>query len=915
MKNYTLLVISIIVFFLVQWLVFPASHSIAADIIDNGDPETSFSGNWSNSSGTDPWDPNDPGANSLWSRNGTTYTWTFTPEDSGYHDLEMWWTEWPSRSDHIPVDIEYWGNTDRIYINQGQNGGQWNLLNTYPFEAGTEYNITITSQPGPSSTCADAIKLTFVPNYNIKPMAVIDSISPNPAAPSDLVRFSGHGEDLDGSISQYNWYSNIDGHLGTTANFTTDIPLSAGSHQINLIVYDDDGEPSEPVSQTLVVQESVNEWVIDNGDPGTSFTGIWRISGALNSWDPEDPEATSLWSRDGSIYKWTFTPSVSGNHTFSMWWTEWSSRSDSIPLTIVHDYGTDSLIINQQANGGRWNLLGTYYFTAGKSYDITITSQPGPSSTCADAVKFNYVGGDINLPPVSVIEAITPISTVPQEEITFMGTGIDSDGTVASYAWESDIDGIISDQETFSTNSLTPGIHTIFFRVQDNKGTWSKDDTALIVVRDCASPVAIMPLGDSITLGYGESTTSQQMIGYRGELYQQLAGDGYFIDFVGNQTDGLFASGLSDLNHQGIGGITASSVAENVYAWLVENPAEIILLHIGTNGFTTNPIYVEDVLDEIDMFESETGRDVAVILARIINRQPYHQETTTFNENLQVMAESRIAAGDKLVLVDQENVLNYATDMWDTWHPNNQGYAKMSGPWMDEVIGLLPICGTFGPFIYTTPILTSIVDSEYTYRMGALGEPSPTFQLISAPSGMTIGQSTGVVSWVPTSGQKGNHSVIVQATNSLGMDEQRFTVDVTAETIIIDNGDAGTFSTGAWYVSGGADPYDPNDRAANSLYSRDNTTYTWTFTPSVSGTYQFSMWWTEYPSRNTMIPVSVDYSGGTDSLFINQSINGGMWNSLGSYPFNAGESYNITLIAQPGPSSTCADAVKFVREF
>ena len=35
-----------------------------------------------------------------------------------------------------------------------------------------------------------------------------------------------------------------------------------------------------------------------------------------------------------------------------------------------------------------WNVIDTFAFTAGQSYDVTITSQPGPSSTCADAVKF-----------------------------------------------------------------------------------------------------------------------------------------------------------------------------------------------------------------------------------------------------------------------------------------------------------------------------------------------------------------------------------------------------------------------------------------------------------------------------------------------------------------------------------------------
>jgi hypothetical protein len=59
------------------------------------------------------------------------------------------------------VDIEYSGGVTRVYINQYQNGGKWNILDTYHFEEGVNYKITITSQPGPSSTCADAIRFVL----------------------------------------------------------------------------------------------------------------------------------------------------------------------------------------------------------------------------------------------------------------------------------------------------------------------------------------------------------------------------------------------------------------------------------------------------------------------------------------------------------------------------------------------------------------------------------------------------------------------------------------------------------------------------------------------------------------------------------------------------------------------------------
>lgn len=882
-------------------------------IIDNGEPGTSFSGEWHVSGGANPWDPSDPGAMSLWSRDGATYTWTFTPTDTGNHDVSMWWTEWRSRSTNIPVDIEHAGGTNRVFINQRNDGGQWNYLATYVFEAGVPYDITITSQAGPSSTCADAVQFNYQPSGNIAPVAVIDSVTPNPAGTEDLITFEGHGTDPDGTIASFRWSSDIDGLLYNSASFTTAVPLSQGTHTISFTVTDNGGAASEPATQTLVVQKEVTEFIIDDGDSGTSFTGEWRLSGGLNPWNPTDPDPVSLWSRGGAAYTWSFTPATSGNYDVSMWWTEWSSRSNSVPVAIAYAGGTATVVLNQRINGGRWNSFGTYPFQAGVSYDVTLTSQPAPASTCADAVKFT-LAGTVNLPPDAVIDVITPPATFPGDEVSFIGSGFDDDGSVVAYEWFSDIDGFLSSQDSFSTSALSQGTHTVFLRVRDDQGAWSDNKTALVVIRDCGTPVAVMPLGDSITRGYGEIMDGDLMTGYRALLHQRLVADGYHIDFVGNRLEGQLVVPPYDINHQGIGGISAGQVASSIYNWLAENPAEVILMHVGTNAFTTAPSAVAAILDEIDRYENDTGMTITVILARIINRNPYHSPTTVFNDNVEAMAETRIAAGDKIVLVDQESALNYATDMWDELHPNNQGYARMPSAWYDEIIGLLPVCATFEPFIFTSPFETAGIGAAYTYQAAATGIPAPTYSLSSAPAGMTIDATTGQISWVPVAGQEGSHAVSVAASNSEGTTVQDFTVEIGTDPIIIDNGDLQTSFTGIWKVSGGTNPYDPADPGATSAWSRNGDTYKWIFTPPSSGTYQFSMWWTQWSSRSTSVPVNIEHAGGMDTLLINQRINGGQWNILGSYSFIAGRSYTITIVSQPGPTSTCADAVRFVKK-
>jgi lysophospholipase L1-like esterase len=213
-----------------------------------------------------------------------------------------------------------------------------------------------------------------------------------------------------------------------------------------------------------------------------------------------------------------------------------------------------------------------------------------------------------------------------------------------------------------------------------------------VILASCLSALAtahdsvrIMPLGDSITVGIGSANYN----GYRKPLYLKLINDGYDIDFVGTQSDGDFA----DCDHEGhqgweAEGGTGGGILPNVYNWLTANPADIVLLHIGTNDITVggqDPNEISAILDEIDRFSEDTK----VIVALIINRQTYSPETTQFNNEVKDMASSRIAAGDDIVIVDMENVLNYSTDMYDNLHPNDSGYVKMADVWYKAITGCL----------------------------------------------------------------------------------------------------------------------------------------------------------------------------------------------------------------------------------
>ena len=230
---------------------------------------------------------------------------------------------------------------------------------------------------------------------------------------------------------------------------------------------------------------------------------------------------------------------------------------------------------------------------------------------------------------------------------------------------------------------------------------------SLILVSAAGAITRIMPLGNSITKGGGSGETDTTIqISYRKALWDELLAAGYDVDFVGSLQAGQDTDPDFDPDHEGHAGWRDDEIASNIYDWLDLNPADIILLHIGTNGLDISPDDVEDILDEIDRYEDNYTAEITVILARIINRIDYvcpnSSTTTEFNDNVEDMAQDRIDDSenpDKIIIVDMEcgagfdyRGYNEGGDMWDLLHPYHfgEGYAKMADVWFTALQQILP---------------------------------------------------------------------------------------------------------------------------------------------------------------------------------------------------------------------------------
>ena len=134
-----------------------------------------------------------------------------------------------------------------------------------------------------------------------------------------------------------------------------------------------------------------------------------------------------------------------------------------------------------------------------------------------------------------------------------------------------------------------------------------------------------------------------------------------------------------------------------------------------------------------------------------------------------------------------------------------------------------------------------------------------------------------------------------------------------ANALILDNNEAGTYSTGKWRYWGKTDYY-----GRSSLQtSRSGATYTFNFDLPTAGEYQVFTWWTKNNNRRTgaskrrtSVPYEITHLDGTSTVTVNQQENSGQWNQVGGI-WRFDNTATIT-IRSLGNGSISADAIMLV---
>jgi len=128
--------------------------------------------------------------------------------------------------------------------------------------------------------------------------------------------------------------------------------------------------------------------VVDNTDAGFSASSNWFASTSVSGYYGTNYHARAT-AAVSDPAKWTVTLPSDGTYAVYAWWTAGTNRAPSAPYIITHAGGNATVNVNQQANGGKWNLLGTWSFYQGTAVRVQLSCWTTTGYyVIADAVKF-----------------------------------------------------------------------------------------------------------------------------------------------------------------------------------------------------------------------------------------------------------------------------------------------------------------------------------------------------------------------------------------------------------------------------------------------------------------------------------------------------------------------------------------------
>jgi RHS repeat-associated protein len=275
----------------------------------------------------------------------SSFTWTLNVPSSGTYEAYARWTQHPNRATNAKYTVSHAGGADVVTVNQEVGGGNWQLLGTYSFNAGAA-TVSL-SDDADGYVIADAV------------MLAPPGAAPNTATWSATIPSSG----------SYEVFARWTQHPNRASNAKYTVNHAGGSTQVIVNQMAGGGSWS-----------SLGTFSFDAGTASISLTDQadgYVIADAVMFLPPGSSPNSATW---------TTNVAQAGQYEVYAQWTQHANRATDATYTVTHAGGSTPVAVNQQANGGVWNLLGIFSLSPGPAHNVTLTDLAN-GYVIADAIR------------------------------------------------------------------------------------------------------------------------------------------------------------------------------------------------------------------------------------------------------------------------------------------------------------------------------------------------------------------------------------------------------------------------------------------------------------------------------------------------------------------------------------------------
>jgi hypothetical protein len=830
-----------------------------------------------------------------------TATWTPDLPEAGDYKVYARWVDNANRATDAPYTIHYSGGSDTIDVDQTTAGCMWNYLGTYPFAAGTAGSVVL-SDDANGYLIADAVKLTRVNTDNM----VMDN--------SEAI-YSGSWGLITGNACAYtgDFQWNEAGSGSDTATWTPYIS-EAGDYRLYARWVN---HPNRATDAPYTITYSGGSETIDMDQTTAgcqwNYLGTYPFAAGTAGSIVLSDDANGVLVADAirlqiasSCPDGTYAPNVVGDNTDYGFFV----TGHKISCVSCHDTGRDHIdhYLRTYASGSDNYQAGYRLRRVGAMEPMNV---PRPKTggdphdyldhfaLCFDCHNSNELLGESDQWDASK----TNFDYNSGANGHYLHLSMNKD------TFDSDFDSIGDSDFTCTTCHNVHGSPT---------PAMTRNGQLILATRNDLPP-------DFGALGFGYITS---------DSYPNVDPDATVVESIGSK---MVLAGAGVLQN----GVCAASCHG-----------------VGATVFRA-PYYGPRVLShpKIDRVLND-GVDMTLLTAYVLDHNPVTVPTVTIDIGpldaspaTQTMYDDGTNGGDETA---GDHVYSFETTVPDTVDPGptsldvtatdgdgtgtNQANVLVVDPEevvLDnanaEFVGTWPVvagsgCAYLGDFQYNEagsgadtatwkPDLVSAglyeVYARWVSNANRASDAPYTISYDGGSETIVVDQTTAGCQWnylgtYPFA--EGTLGSIVLTDNANGIviaDGLRLTL-ADPSNLILDNADA-TY-TGTWpLIKGNACAYQENFQYNDTGTGTD--TATWTPYVPETGDYNVYAWWVDHPNRATDAPYTINYNGGFETVYVDQTTGGCTWHLLGTYSFAEGTSGSIVL-SDDANGYLIADGVK-----